>query len=66
MKVVLGAAVVGEEQEPERDLPDEKCLCEREQLGDRRARMRPARPECRGRREDADADQQECVYMVRR
>ena len=64
--LILGAVMVGEKQQPERDLPDEQRLREREQLRDRRAGVRAARPERRGRGEDADPDEQECVYMVRR
>jgi hypothetical protein len=37
VKVILGAVVVGKEQQPERDLPDEERLRERQKLRDRRA-----------------------------
>jgi hypothetical protein len=58
--------VVREEKEPDRYLADEERLGEREQLRNGRSGVRSPRPERRGGREDTDADQEECVHMVRR
>ena len=43
-----------------------RALDEGEQLRHRHPRAVPPRPERRARRDEADADDEECIYVVRR
>ncbi len=65
--MVLRAVVVGEQQQPERDLADDQRLREREQLRHRvPGAAATVRDERGARREGADRDDEERVDVVHR
>ena len=65
--MILRAAVVGEQQQAERDLGDDERLGEREQLRDERCpRAAPARQNAAAEASDADGDHEECIDVVGR